>query len=178
MVDQRITKTKQKLYHALGELLKEKSFDEVTVSELVKRANTTRKTFYNHYQDKIDLVQEYQEKLTGEIQEILSQYTIYNEDFFIQLFTYLDEQDELLNLLLSPHGSSELQAIIKETMEMYCKKQMESFSKDVLLLEYQAVLMANVIFGTIQHWMSHGKKTTPKETAEIVERLRFPLGQI
>jgi AcrR family transcriptional regulator len=67
MEDQRIVKTRQALYQALAGLLKEKEFERITVSDIIREAHVTRKTFYNHYQDKIELVQEYQAMLSREI---------------------------------------------------------------------------------------------------------------
>ena len=37
-------------------LLSEKSFEEITVGELCKRANYPRATFYNYFEDKFDLL--------------------------------------------------------------------------------------------------------------------------
>ena len=65
--DHRMLKTKKALFDALGRLLREKGFDKITISDLVKAAGITRKTFYNHYQDKIELVQDYQQGLIEKI---------------------------------------------------------------------------------------------------------------
>ena len=116
MTDLRTIKTRQKLYHTLGLLLQEKSFESITVSELVGAAGITRKTFYNHYQDKIDLVQEYQAVITQDIKKIQSSHRHFDQSYFVEVFTYLDSQDLLLTSLLSYNGSMELQSIIKGTM--------------------------------------------------------------
>jgi|GEM_PF-123462 len=56
--DPRVEKTKARLRHALVELLDETTFDEITVTELCERADTTRITFYAHYGDKYSLAEE------------------------------------------------------------------------------------------------------------------------
>lgn len=58
MEDKRIAKTKQNLRSALVELAGEKAFEQVTVTELCKRAGTSRITFYAHYSDKFELLDE------------------------------------------------------------------------------------------------------------------------
>lgn len=44
------------LHDALRSLMQEKQFDDITVSELVRRAGVGRTTFYAHYQDSTDLL--------------------------------------------------------------------------------------------------------------------------
>lgn len=49
--DIRVAKTRQAIYDALVELIQEKDLSRITIKELVERANINRKTFYNHYRD-------------------------------------------------------------------------------------------------------------------------------
>ncbi len=54
--DRRIVKTKRELKRALIELLKEKPFERVSVKEICERSSTSRITFYAHYKDKYELL--------------------------------------------------------------------------------------------------------------------------
>ena len=54
--DKRIKKTKRNLRDTLISLLKEKPFEQITVTEICKEAETSRITFYAHYNDKYDLI--------------------------------------------------------------------------------------------------------------------------
>jgi AcrR family transcriptional regulator len=56
--DRRVDRTRHALKEALYELLKEKSYESVTVEEITERANLGRTTFYLHYKDKEDLLLE------------------------------------------------------------------------------------------------------------------------
>jgi AcrR family transcriptional regulator len=103
--DRRIIKTRKKLYHALGELTKESSFDKITVSDIINESGISRKTFYNHYQDKIDLVQEYQKEISDTIQQIFAQHTDPGNALIVKLAIFLNTQDYLLTALLSYNGS-------------------------------------------------------------------------
>jgi AcrR family transcriptional regulator len=55
--DPRIKRTKELLFHALEELLGEKSFDAITVQDIAERASLNRGTVYDHFQDKFALLQ-------------------------------------------------------------------------------------------------------------------------
>lgn len=175
MEDKRFLHTRQALYAALGRLLQEKAFDRITVTDIVKEAGLTRKTFYNHYQDKIDLVQDYQNLLSGEILALQQECGTLGREFFVKLFTLIGKKGGLLTGLFSFNGSSEIQQIMKGTMEKYCRSTLQGVLSDPDILEYQSVMMANVIFGLMQHWLMTGRKTTPEETADIILSLRFPV---
>jgi AcrR family transcriptional regulator len=58
-IDLRIVKTKKALLSALEEMMKQKAFEEIKVSDLCDIAMINRSTFYSHYDDKYDLLQEY-----------------------------------------------------------------------------------------------------------------------
>lgn len=174
-MDQRIIKTKRALCNALGRLLQEKEFDRISVSDIVREAGITRKTFYNHYQDKIEMVQDYQMKLSEKIQEHIRCHEKIDREFFVDLFVLLDQQDALLTGLFSIHGSPMMQEIIKGTMKQYCLDMTVNTKKDPIFLEYQAIMLANIIFGIVQHWLTTGKKSSPEEVADIFVNLRFPI---
>jgi AcrR family transcriptional regulator len=54
--DRRIQKTKTLLHQALGDLIREKPYDEIVIKEILDRANVGRSTFYTHYRDKDELL--------------------------------------------------------------------------------------------------------------------------
>jgi AcrR family transcriptional regulator len=54
--DRRSQRTRQLLNAALIALMAEKSYDQITVQDIIDRANVGRSTFYAHYVDKEDLL--------------------------------------------------------------------------------------------------------------------------
>lgn len=54
--DRRTQKTKTLLATALVELIVEKGYDEVTIQDIIDRANVGRSTFYSHYESKEQLL--------------------------------------------------------------------------------------------------------------------------
>ena len=54
--DLRIRRTRERLGAALIALIEEKTVDNVSVREVLDRAQVGRSTFYLHYQDKNDLL--------------------------------------------------------------------------------------------------------------------------
>lgn len=54
--DRRVQRTRKALRDALVTLMLEKSYEKITIQEIIDQANIGRATFYNHYQDKDDLL--------------------------------------------------------------------------------------------------------------------------
>ena len=67
MDNKRITKTKRNLKNTLRRLLRRKPFAAITVTELCRDADTSRITFYSHYNGKYDLADELVLDLFGEV---------------------------------------------------------------------------------------------------------------
>ena len=56
--DKRVLKTKKNLKSTFIKLLLNKPFDKVTIKELCEASSTSRITFYAHYKDKYDLIED------------------------------------------------------------------------------------------------------------------------
>ncbi len=54
--DRRAEKTEALLREALGALIREKSYDDIVVKEILARADVGRSTFYAHFHDKDELL--------------------------------------------------------------------------------------------------------------------------
>ena len=65
--DERVIKTKKLIKTALSELIQEKGFDHVSITDLTQRANINRGTFYLHYQDKYDLLEKFENEVLDDI---------------------------------------------------------------------------------------------------------------
>lgn len=174
--DLRMIKTKEALFDALGRLLREKEFDRITVSDIVKEAGITRKTFYNHYQDKIEMVQDYQKTLIGKIIQLKNSHPDLDQDGYVALFRLFQEDDTLAGLL-SLTSSEDMQSLLRQTILQNWKNEINSDGRiiDPLVAEYQAVLIMNAIFGIVQHWLTAGRRVPPEKMAEIVTQLHFPV---
>src|SRR6476619_3274498 len=74
--DRRSERTRQLLSKALIDLMLEQRYDEITVQDIIDRANVGRSTFYAHYLDKEDL-------LVSDFTRVLDQFSQH-----IQLFGF------------------------------------------------------------------------------------------
>ena len=104
MEDLRTIKTKKNLYDALILLMKQTNFENIKVADICKYALVNRSTFYNHYQDKYDLLDDMLTNLKNKIfnlnnyQDIKSYYL----SFFSALLDYINEHKKsFTNILIN-----------------------------------------------------------------------------
>lgn len=69
--DLRVKKTRTAIQNALFDLLGEKELSKISISELCRRAQINRKTFYRHYRGTADIIEELENSLLGELSAIL-----------------------------------------------------------------------------------------------------------
>lgn len=122
--DLRVVRTKKLLTNALRELLQEKAFDKITVNDICERAMVHRATFYNHFNDKTDLVNYI---FDGVQEEIYQNVVKVKEDF----------------------SSKELYLFIIETIIDYClnnKQRMKLILKNSTQ-EFGTILLENMKHG-------------------------------
>ncbi len=91
--DLRIIKTKKVLFEALLNLMKEKNFDKIKISDICEEALINRSTFYAHYEDKyellIALIEELKNKILDELKD--NKYDYISKNYFMDLLKILIE---------------------------------------------------------------------------------------
>ena len=172
--DLRVVKTKAGIRKAFVELLAEKSFEEITVKEILERAVINRTTFYRHYTDKFDLAQ----KLSD---ELLQNYTKFVDvrfkgtHSFEHLMEIMDQiyfsmgQDREVVLLFLKSGSFNfrirLQHMLQESFVTFAEKQDTVIGNK----ELQSILFSNIAMTLIEYALSHPEYKT---ASELIQELK------
>ena len=117
--DLRITKTRKVLFETLVLLMKEKSFEEIKVSDICKNALINRCTFYSHYSDKYELFMELIDALKDNLTESLNNNdsNVYTREYFIDLIKLLldhidEKKDIYYSILLNNRNSIVIDIIV------------------------------------------------------------------
>lgn len=171
MTDVRINKTRQAIKNAMCELLQEKSFDLITTTELVKRAGISRSSFYTHYQDKYELVDEYQTAFFQKLSIIFQAHRTDLATAIYELFTLLESDYSLETAFLSENGTREIHLyLIQQTKKLLATVIFPTFGRKSLStinMEYRTTYLSHAIFGMLQLWIKQGKKETPQEITDM-----------
>ena len=72
-IDRRIMRTKTAIREALVALIQEKGFGALSVSDITSRADINRGTFYLHYKDKFDLLEQTEADIINDMENIVLQ---------------------------------------------------------------------------------------------------------
>jgi AcrR family transcriptional regulator len=120
--DRRVRRTRQAIQHALVELILEKGYERVTVTDLINRADVGRSTFYAHFDGK-------QAVLLANLEELTFLHPAPDADgppfaFSLPMFEHVREQHRLVRALLGrrgggqamAHGERLLQAVVRDDL--------------------------------------------------------------
>ena len=104
-------RTNQLIQESCMQILKEKSFESITVGDITKKAEINRGTFYLHYKDKFDLLdkieQQLFEDLGNRIDELQTNYSATDtfekgqEQLAAALFRSIKMHSPMLKILLN-----------------------------------------------------------------------------
>lgn len=108
--DRRVRKTQNALYLALAELMREKSVNSITVSELAEKADIHRATFYSHYADIDELYIQIQKNTLAEIERIFAPDPIHGinmngNEIFSLLVQFIQENKEIFRMFLAENNA-------------------------------------------------------------------------
>jgi AcrR family transcriptional regulator len=172
--DRRSQRTRHLLSAALVELIREKDYNTITVSDIIERANVGRSTFYAHYRDKDDL-------LVGELDrviEVLSRGTHHDardKDWFfpsLGLFRHVGEQYELYKALV---WSSGIDLLIKHLQKSLSKRIEQRLRESGKEFDVPVPILANFIAGSfltlLKWWLENKMIYSPEQMDEIFKKL-------
>ena len=88
--------TNLKFLKAFSELLETKSFEQITVSDLAKKAQLSRRAFYNHFNSKEDFLRESILIIFDDITKILNNDLLYEEVVLKEMLSYMYINKEII----------------------------------------------------------------------------------
>ncbi|MFO6495855.1 MULTISPECIES: TetR/AcrR family transcriptional regulator C-terminal domain-containing protein [Bacillus] len=181
--DRRINRTKRMIRDALSELMEEKAFEEVTVKDITRKADINRGTFYLHYQDKYDLLEQSENEIIEEIREIAKQ-SIHSMGvlkgpvidkplpFVVDIFEYFKENAIFLKAILGPKGTGSFPLKFKSVLTENLKRLKKTIKAEALVPEeYLISYIVGAQVNVLHEWLISGMAETPHEMALILSKL-------
>ena len=179
------------LQDAFLELIKDRSFDSITVSQIVEKAGVNRATFYRHYQDKYQLVTaifadavnslflaaRFPEPHFLDADEAPKEFL---EKFLKTVMEYIGVNANLYRSLFSSSANVELERHIRDQIVPILKSRIEylvargkavSWIGGVPQLpqsDIPYIFMANNVIGAIRWWLLEGQGKDLERVAEWI----------
>jgi AcrR family transcriptional regulator len=177
-IDRRILKTKRQLRQGLTELLEEKSVKDITVRELSDLVDINRGTFYLHYKDIFDMVEQIENEMFENFRRALDEYPVEvlkgkPLPMLMNIFRFVKANSDMCRVLLSKHGDisfvDRLKKLVKERclndwMEVFNVNKSQNF-------EYCYSFIVSGCIGLLQSWLEAGFKESPEQMAHLTEQI-------
>ncbi|MBP3925560.1 MAG: TetR/AcrR family transcriptional regulator [Clostridium sp.] len=176
LLDRRVRKTRRILQECLTRLLKEKKIQDITVRELADMADINRGTFYLHYKDVFDLLEQIEQELTEKLEDILDHHSVEEllsrpSLLFSDLYPTVQENADIITILIGENGDLNFVNRIKAILRDRCLQKWltSNYSCSTDLLEAYSAFIISGCVGIVQYWLETGMKESPEQMAKATE---------
>ena len=178
------------LRRALAELVSDgEDVNAVTVAALTERAGLTRRTFYTHYRDIPDFIEQVETNILDEIRariarvaaaDLASLYRNIEElepaPGSVELLAYLKRDGAVIGALLGPGGDPAfVQRIMDIARDTVADRMKTGIFPGVLgaFFDYYLAYVVAAEMGIVQRWFARGLRETPETMARIMTVAAF-----
>ena len=176
--DRRVRRTKKLLTQALTQLLQQKQVNEITVKELTDLADMNRGTFYLYYKDIYDMLEKIQDEMFEKLDGIFElredeEVTEQTKPILLDLFRFIEENQEMCRVLLSPNGDMSflhrLNEVLREKcLQIYIGMEPVANEED---FDYRYSFVVYGCAGIIRAWVGRNCREKPEQMAELASRM-------
>ena len=181
--DLRVRRTRKLLQQALIELTIEKGFTAVTVQDIAERAMVNRATFYRHYLDKYDLLEQYMDEvyaLTAP-QEVLPVDQTQDPASdnppigLVHMLKHVQQHADFYRVMLGKRGDPAFTQRVQQYVEQRQRSILPNVEAQInpsgppldLCLSYTA----HAGVGAIVWWLAEGQSCSPEQVAMWLNQL-------
>lgn len=181
--------TAKKMDKALISLLEEKAFEYITVSEICKRAEVNRSTFYLHYENTVDLLNETARLLLDEFTSYfnidttdisnkfkgnsLAELNFISDEYIHPYLSYIMENRRVFTTVLSHSDSFGFNEIFHRLYENIFNPILERFDYPMSDRKYVMMFYLNGITAIVTEWLKDNCEKTIDEVAQIIYKCIF-----
>lgn len=170
-------RSKTMIRQAFLELLQEKPYEKITVTDIAQRADLNRSTFYAHYPDVQGLIEEIEEEIINRSMQLLSEVTCQNifqdPKIFLQILVQpVEENKKLYQLLVQSDYAGRQLYRINEAFASYVLNSPE-IPENLRSSKYFAVCINFFIGGIINtycQWLTGELDCSLDDIAEDIAR--------
>jgi AcrR family transcriptional regulator len=173
-MDRRQRKSREAIFQAFSELLSQKSFYQITVSQIIEKADVGRATFYAHFETKDFLLKALCEELLCHIFDADSGHPHVHrhifecdtpEPVFLHLFRHFGRNDHHILDLISGQNNGLFLQYFKSGLTGLIAKQLDAVSS-ALPLDYLINHIAATFVETVRWWAANGMRETPEQITQ------------
>ena len=167
--------TRREIKSKFMELLSEKSFDKITVKELVDACGISRNTFYYHYHDIFEVMEDIFECEIMKVVEAEKRYGSLKEAFIMATKFAQDNRKAMLHLHQSTKRTFFEDYLIRmseKIIKEYIYQQAEGLEVDESDINLLTVFYKHGLLGILKEWLDRGLLGGEEE---LIERMAYIL---
>lgn len=186
-IDKRVRKTRSALKDSLISLMQEKDFRDISVTDIVEKADVNRGTFYRHYQYKEelldDLIEEVLTDLVKSYREPYEKVEIFDVKNLtasaIKIFEHVSAHSRFYTMIIKSNALPGFQNRICQELKKLSLQDLFPAERNVQRNQAMfASYHSYAIFGMIMEWVDGGFTYSPSYMAEqLLDILHFPTPQ-
>ena len=147
---------------ALILLMDKKSINDITVTEIIKKAGVSRISYYRNYETKEDILFSRMNKIAAEWKEKSDKDTAETGEKVIWLF-------EMERPVLAVLYKNDLEHLMYKLIRKYCGLE-ENIENNAVA--YLMSFFAGAFFGWCDEWVKRGMKESPEEIIKMFEKAK------
>ena len=151
-MDRRQQKTRKAIFHAFSTLLEKKSYNHITVQEILDTANIGRSTFYAHFETKDELLNAVCKELFGHIIDSAMDKT------HIHGLYSNEEMPQSVSEIFLRYFKDSLNELVQTQFINHNRKRNQDLPQEFLVNHISGSFVEMVLW-----WLKDKKKHTPEE---------------
>ncbi len=165
--------TKQMIYDSLVDIMAEKPVSDITTTELCRRADINRNTFYTHYHNPEDVLKQVEKNFTEEILKIaIAKHRAPVIELLTDVCQFIESNRRFCRAVFGLHGDPTFLRSITwlaydHAIHEWQKLAVGHDKRDLTLLY---TFLANGAYGLVQDWVLNDFQEKPEKVAAFLEK--------
>lgn len=182
--DLRKKRTRKMILEAFINLVEEKGYEHVTVSDIASQAMINRATFYAHFKDKQDVYDYIFKEAVAQFMIVLAPVQLGRtnqlqlhaiEQIITHIFEKIQENRVFFKTVLNAHGNEQLRKQISQILRStYANifEQVEIREKDFIVpIDFIIEYMSSTFMASLHWWINQEISFSPKQMAQLIIKL-------
>jgi AcrR family transcriptional regulator len=175
--DRRVRRTRAAIQTALLQLMTAKGYDAVTVTDIIDAADVGRSTFYSHFTDKQDVLDDSLHDLGVFLRAQRDADPARLFGFSLAMLEHVHEQQQLARALLGRRGGAAVRLRVTRLLTDLVREELTTSDADrraAMPVELMVTGVVGAYLAMLGQWVDEDEPSTPGEMDEAFRRLVLP----
>lgn len=180
--DRRTARTRRLIFRAISELMQEKKYSNITVQDIIDRADIGRSTFYAHFSTRDELLSQCIENIFDALnQHVANSFEHSDQKTRIlpiaELFDHVKENKRLIRGLMSVENTEVLpivQSYWNKQIALYLAQKTPAGRSPKVPPEILKNHISSAMIGLLRWWVENDNSYTPKQMDQYFQEMIHP----